>query len=139
MAALLEVRRKRNEYEKQRQRKRRDAARRGDASALAALQNYRLKAKEYQRKRRDALRKRAVVDVELREAGKDGKQTKFRGVVALKGDCKVAQSRLCQASPENTQEHSVPEADDVDKMKDVDNMDAWKLRAFAKSLGVEIR
>ena len=106
VAALLEVRLKHNEYEKQYQRKRRDAARRGDASALAALQNYRLKANEYQRKRRDALRKHAVVDAELREAGKNGKQTKFRGMMALKEACKVAQSRLCQASPENAQEHS---------------------------------
>ena len=93
-------------YMKQYQRKRRDAARRGDASALAALQNYRLKANEYQRKRRDALRKHAVVDVELREAGKDGKQTKFRGMGALKEACKVVQPRLCQASPDNAQVHS---------------------------------
>ena len=58
---------------------------------------------------------------------------------ALKEACKVVQPRLCQASPENAQEHSAPKADDVNKMKDVGNMHAEELRAFAKSLGVEIR
>ena len=37
--------------------------------------------------------------VEIREVGKDGKQTKFRGMGALKEACKVVQPRLCQASP----------------------------------------
>ena len=77
--------------------------------------------------------------MELREAGKDGKQTKFRGMGALKEACKVVQPRLCQASPENAQEHSAPKADDVTKMKDVDNMHAEEVRALAKALGVEIR
>ena len=44
--------------------------------------------------------------VEFREVEEDGKQTKFRGSGALKEDCKVVLSRLCQASPENAQEHS---------------------------------
>ncbi len=44
--------------------------------------------------------------VGLREVGKDGKKTKFRGMGALKEACKVVQSRLWQALPEDAQEHS---------------------------------
>ena len=71
--------------------------------------------------------------VKLREAGKDGKETKFRGVAALKEACKVAQSRLCQASPENAQERSAPKAGVVNKRKDVDNMQVEDVLQYGKS------
>ena len=52
------------------------------------------------RKRRKLAGSGAVVVAQpCPEAGKDGKQTKFRGMVTSKEACKAVQSRLCQASP----------------------------------------
>ncbi len=51
--------------------------------------------------------------VKAREAGKDGKPNRKLARRVLKEVCKKVQSRLCQASLENAQEHSVPKADDV--------------------------
>ncbi len=82
-AAALLKKKKHREQCKQNYRKRCDAARRGDAQALAAIQKHREQSKQFQRKRAAAARQ-------------------------LKGDCKVAQSRRCQASPGRAQ--SAPSA-----------------------------
>ncbi len=62
---------------------------------MAAL----LKKKEYYQKQQELRAFAKSLGVALREAGKDGKQTKFRGMGALKQACKVVQPRLCQAWP----------------------------------------
>ena len=76
-------------------RKRRAAARRGDESALATLRENARKSAERRRKLAASARRKfaTLLGVETREAGKDGKSNRFRGMVALKEACKAALSQ----------------------------------------------
>ena len=80
-------------------------------------------------KQDDLMRYARELGVEIRQAGPNGKKTKWRAVDYVKKDCKAAQARLCQPSQEN----EPLEASAVDTLKNDD------LMGYAKELGVETR